>query len=98
MGKTILLGGGKQIIHGNRPTRLERQPEFMGGVTKVLSQVLADGDQPLVHDRDPYPSPVNLRGRSFRYPSDGLTSSSSTFEMRTASGGISPRTPAPPYP
>src|SRR5208283_2967348 len=46
----------------------------------------------LVHDRDPYPSPVSLRGRCFRYPSDGLTSSSSTSKMRTALGGNSPGT------
>jgi hypothetical protein len=44
-------GGEEQIIDRNSPARLESESEFVWRVTQVLRQVLADGDQHLVHDQ-----------------------------------------------
>jgi len=49
-GKAVLLSGVEEVIHRHPPAWLERQPEFLGGVSQVFRQVLADGDQPFVHD------------------------------------------------
>jgi len=46
----MTLGGHEQVVHRHPAAGLEGQPDLMRGMPQVLRQVLADPDQPLVHE------------------------------------------------
>jgi hypothetical protein len=49
--EAVPAGGGKQIIDRHPTARLEREPEFVRGMSQVLRQVLAEPNEAIVHGR-----------------------------------------------
>jgi len=48
----VPAGRCEQIVHRHPPARLEREPEFMRGMSQVLRHVLAEPDEAILHRRD----------------------------------------------
>ena len=50
--EAVLFCGSKQVVHGNPPALPERQPDFLGSMSKIFRQVLAEFDTFRLHDSD----------------------------------------------